>query len=79
MSQLTPEYMKEWEGKLTKQQMNYAMILAYENGWITENPPMWVWAQIFRQAQEKYPSQPSKSKLTIVKALPEPESGIQRG
>lgn len=55
MTTLTPEYMKRWEQSLTKQQMDYAMHLAIQNGWARENPPMWVWAEFFRMATLEYP------------------------
>ena len=51
--------MQEWESRLTKQQMDYAMQLAIVNGWSSESPPIWVWAQIFREAELKYPSRPN--------------------
>jgi hypothetical protein len=68
MSQLTPEYMQEWEQRLTSEQINYAMSLACANGWSSVNPPMWVWAQFFREAERKYPGKP---KLSIVKKIEE--------
>lgn len=59
MTQLTPEIMRAWESRLTKKQMDYAILLAAQNGWVNgHNPPMWVWAQIFRQAELEYPTPP---------------------
>lgn len=63
MTQLTPEYMREWESKLTNRQMDYVMELAIKNGWRHENPPMWVWAQFFREAMDKFPH---NSTVTII-------------
>ncbi len=56
MNELNHEHMRAWEKRLTAEQINYAMALAYQNGWKKGSAPMWVWAQLFRKAEEAYPT-----------------------
>jgi hypothetical protein len=49
--QITPEYMRALEARLTPAQKQRAFALAQSNGWKpTDTPPAWVWQQLFIQA-----------------------------
>lgn len=54
---ITPEYMRALEARLTPAQKTRAFELARKNGWKREDdPPMWVWQQLFIQAMAEVPS-----------------------
>jgi len=53
---ITPEYMRALEQRLTPEQKEYALSLARKNGWRAgDNPPMWVWQQLYIQAIAERP------------------------
>lgn len=54
MTQLTVEYMREWENRLTEDQMSKAIGFVQANGWPTgSEPPIFVWAEAFRYAENR--------------------------
>jgi hypothetical protein len=54
--QITHEYMRALEAQLTAEQKERAFELARMNGWGPgSQPPMWVWQQLFLQAQAERP------------------------
>lgn len=54
MTQLTVEYKKDWENRLTKDQMDKAISFVRANGWSPGSaPPMYVWAEAFRYAENR--------------------------
>lgn len=56
-SGLTIEYMRELEASLTPGQKKFAFAYARELGWTAgTTPPMWVWYQIYCQAQRVLPT-----------------------
>ena len=50
MTQITPEYMRAEEAKLTAAQKQTAFDMVTAWGWAGKEPPMYIWAEAFRRA-----------------------------
>lgn len=53
---MTPEDMEQWEKRLGPEKVQQAIDLVRSHGWRSgEYPPMWVWAEAFRQVESGKP------------------------
>lgn len=61
---LTFEYMRVWEKHLGTERVNLASSYLSMNGWPPlSQPPIWVWAMAFREAERIMPYEAEKSSI----------------